>query len=223
MEFLEMRSSLLAELVCLGAGSAMAGEKPPLGEMDDFSLQFAADPQISPDGTQVAYVRRFADVMTDQFCSNLWLVSFDGKDHRPLTSSCRHDSSPRWSPDGKRLLYLSDQEGSAQLYVRWMDTGQTAKLTNLEQAPQSPDWSPDGSLISFVGFVPSEPKSIGKMPAAPKGAKWAEPAVVIDQLVYRFDRKGYIKPGFFHIFVMRPEPGTPRQVTKGDFHHGGSP
>src|SRR5262245_4977966 len=121
-----MRCTLLAALAYLSIQSAVAGEKPPLTEMDDFNLEFAADPQISPDGTQVAYVRRSADIMTDQFYSNLWLVSYDGRSHRPLTSGHRHDASPRWSPDGARLLFLSDEGGSTQLYVRWMDTGQTA-------------------------------------------------------------------------------------------------
>ena len=207
----------------LGCQAACGDELAALTEMDVFNLEYASDPQISPDGTRVVYVRRFADVMTDQYYSNLWIVGFDGADHRPLTTGHQQDTSPRWSPDGTRLVYLSDEHGSSQLYLRWMDTGQTAKLTNLQQAPQSPGWSPDGSLISFVGFVPSEPISIAKMPAAPKDAKWADPPMVIDQVIYRFDKKGYLKPGFFHVFVMPPEAGIARQVTRGDFHHGAFP
>lgn len=218
-----VRFKTLILLVILGTQFARGGEPTPLTDMDVFNLEYASDPQISPDGTRIVYVRRFADVMTDQFYSNLWIVGFDGSNHRPLTSGNRRDNSPRWSPDGTRLVYLSDEHGSTQIYLRWMDTGQTAKLTNVQQAPQSPIWSPDGSQISFVGFVPSEPISIAKMPAAPKDAKWAEPAMVIDQITYRFDKKGYLKPGFFHLFVMPAEPGTPQQLTSGNFHHGASP
>ena len=74
--------------LCIGvlAGWGFAAEKPGLSEMDVFQLEFVSDPQISPDGSRIAYVRRFADVMTDRFYSNLWVVSFDGSDHRPLTS-----------------------------------------------------------------------------------------------------------------------------------------
>lgn len=218
-----MKTAMVVMWIGLGCQVAWAGEIAPLNEMDVFNLEYASDPQISPDGARIAYVRRFADVMTDQYYSNLWIVDFDGANHRPLTTGHQHDSSPRWSPDGTKLLYLSDEQGSSQLYLRWVDTGLSAKLTNLQQSLQSPDWSPDGSLISFVGFVPSEPISIAKMPAAPKGAQWADPPMVIDQIMYRFDKKGYLKPGFFHLFVMPPEPGTPRQVTRGDYHHGASP
>src|SRR6266446_6731139 len=103
--------------------------------MDEFQLQLPTDPQISPDGKKIAYVRRFADSMTDKRYSNLWIINTDGTDHRPLTTGNRSDASPRWSPDGMRLAYLSDADGKQQLFVRWMDTGQTARITNLERAP----------------------------------------------------------------------------------------
>ena len=90
--------------------------------MDEFQLQIATDPQISPDGKKIVYVRRFADPMTDRRYSNLWIVNADGTDHRPLTTGNRNDASPRWSPDGARLAYLSDTDGKQQIYVRWMDT-----------------------------------------------------------------------------------------------------
>ena len=111
--------------------------------MDEFQLQLPTDPQISPDGKNIVYVRRFADPMTDRRYSNLWLVNSDGTNHRPLTSGNHNDASPRWSPDGTRLAYLSDTDGKQQLYIRWMDTGQTARITNLDQSPESIAWSPD--------------------------------------------------------------------------------
>ena len=63
------------------------------------------------------------DVMTDSGRSNLWIINTDGSDHRPLLSGRKSFSSPRWSPDGKRLAFVSGAEGSPQLYVRWMDSG----------------------------------------------------------------------------------------------------
>ena len=71
-----------------------------LTAMDEFQIQLATDPQISPDGKKIVYVRRFADSMTDKRYSNLWIINTDGTDHRPLTTGNRSDISPRWSPDG---------------------------------------------------------------------------------------------------------------------------
>ena len=87
--------------------------------LDVFQLEWASDPQISPDGEQVVYVRNFMDIMQDRRRSNLWIVNADGSEHRPLTSGTGNDTSPRWSADGKRLLYVAADD-SAQLYIRWM-------------------------------------------------------------------------------------------------------
>src|SRR5882762_9425206 len=119
-------------LGCLPAVTAAQDSSHTLTVMDEFQLQTAVDPQISPDGKKIVYVRRFADPMTDKRYSNLWVVNADGTDHRPISSGNRGDISPRWSPDGLRLAYLSDADGKQQIYVRWMDTGQTARITNLD-------------------------------------------------------------------------------------------
>ena len=194
----------------------------PLGILDVFNLQLATDPQISPDGKRIVYVRQFSDIMADQRHSNLWIIDADGSDHRPITTGNFNDSSPRWSPDGTQLLYISNRDGSPQIYRRWLDNGQTAKVTNLTSAPFGIGWSPDGKWISFTAHVPVTPKPLIEMPATPEGAKWAEPAKVIDKLVYRFNGAGYLKPGFEHLFVVPADGGTPRQISHGNFPHGGA-
>ena len=129
--------------------SASAGDKPDrLTALDVFTLQYAGDPQISPDGKRMVYVRQFSDVMSDKHYSNLWAISADGSEDRALTSGNYSDGSPRWSPDGTRIAYISDRDGKPQLYVRWMDSGQIASLTNLENAPSDIAWSPDGKRIA---------------------------------------------------------------------------
>lgn len=209
-------------LICVPSILAQSNK---LSINDVFNLELATDPQISPDGRRVIYVRQFADIMTDKRCSNLWIINFDGTDHRSLTTGNFTDTNPRWSPDGKQIIFISNRDqtpGSPpQIYRRWMDTGETAKISNLTQAPGGIAWSPDGKWISFTMLVPEPPASIIKMPASPEGAKWAEPAKVIDKLVYRFNGPGYLKPGYTHLFIVPSEGGTPRQVSSGKFQHGG--
>jgi acylaminoacyl-peptidase len=201
------------------AAPAPAGDR--ITDMDVFNLETANDPQMSPDGRRVIYVRAFSDVFTDRRYANLWIVDTDGGGHQPLTSGLRGDDMPRWSPDGTRVAYVSDQDGTAQVYVRWLDSGQTARLTNLGFPPAGLAWSPDGRQIAFTTFVPQEGLKVANMPAPPEGAKWADPPTVIDKLIYRFDQAGYLKAGFTHLFVVPADGGTPRRISSGDFQHGG--
>ncbi len=189
---------------------------------DVFELEVATDPQISPDGSQVVYVRRSNDIMSDRARSNLWIVDEDGGEHRPLLSGADSYFSPRWSPDGTRLAYVSAAEGRGpELYVRWMDTGQTALLSNLNHAPGRITWSNDGQQIAFTMLVDAETESLATPPAKPEGAQWAPGVTVIDELSYRFDGHGYLDPGYTHVFVIPSDGGTPRQITSGDFDHDG--
>lgn len=160
--------------------------------------------------------------MVDLRRTNLWIVQSDGTEHRPLTSGHRNDGSPRWSPDGKRLAYTSSIDGTSQLYVRWMDTGQVAKLTQLLRGPAGLSWSPDGKWLAFSMLVPAKKTPIATMPPKPRGAEWAKPPVVIEELRYRADGAGYLESGFRHIFVVPADGGTPRQLTDGDYQHGGT-
>jgi acylaminoacyl-peptidase len=226
---------LTAALLCAAAACAAPvpafpadpGAAPPrradrFTEMDLFDLEMASDPQIAPDGRGIAYVREFSDIFTDKSYSNLWLVSLDGSDHRPLTSGHQADDSPRWSPDGRRLAFVSDRDGTPQIYVLWLDSGQVGRLTNLGYPPSGLAWSPDGRQIAFATFVPTEPPKYADMPEPPENTDWAPSAAVIDTMVYRFDKAGYLKPGFTHLFVIPAEGGTPRQISSGDYQHGGA-
>ena len=223
-------AALLCGLAVLAASPARAGETDAMDmaadthlfkSADVFNLEFARDPQVSPDGRRIVYVRTSMDIMTDRPRGNLWIIDSDGANHRPLLSGRQGYGSPRWSPDGTRLAYISGEEGSPQLYVRWMDTGQTALITNLTQAPDGIAWSPDGRSIAFSMFVPKDTKPLAKAPAKPEGAEWAPPVKVIDTVVYRHDGEGYLESGFSHLFVVSAEGGTPRQLTDGDFDDGG--
>ena len=190
--------------------------------VDVFELEIAGDPQISPDGSLVVYTRLSNDIMTDRTRSNIWIIGTDGRGHRPLLSGTDSYTSPRWSPVGDRLAYVSSSEGRGpELYVRWMDTGQTALLSNLPTSPGAISWSPDGSQLAFTAHVKSEGPTLAKAPEKPEGAEWAPPVIVIDSLNYRADGRGYLEPGNTHVFVIPADGGTPRQITSGEFDHSG--
>lgn len=213
-------SLLFVIFVSVGLLSQVNAQSDYLTLENVFDLEYTSDPQISPDGNQVVYQRNFMDIMDDSRRSNLWIINTDGSRHRPLTSGNNNNFSPRWSPSGDRLLYASTQSGSSELYVRWMDTGESAKITNLTGSPGSLSWSPDGEHIVFTMFVPRDEKPLVSLPGKPEGAEWAAPANVIDDLEYRRDgSSGFVKEGYRHVFVIPAEGGTPRQITSGNYNH----
>lgn len=190
---------------------------------DYFNYERVSDPRISPDGTKIIYVRQFADIMTDKWYSNLWIINFDGKGNRPLTTGKHHETSPRWSPCGKQIAFISDKDGESQIYKHLLDTGQTVVLTSLQEEPHEISWSPDGKYIAFTCDVPSDPINIARLPEEPDDAEWAEEAKVIDRLHYRHDKIGYSAgENYRHIFVIPSEGGTARQISTGDFNHNGN-
>lgn len=193
-----------------------------LEPMDIFDIEFISDPQVSPDGQQIVYQRNFKDVMTDGNRSNLWLINFDGTENRPLTTGNRNDFSPRWSPDGKKVLYLSSSDGSVQMYLRWLDSDAEAKLTNLTSSPGNVQWSPDGKWIAFTMSVPYKDKPLVNLPQKPQGAEWTTPPKYIDKMKFKADGAGFLKDAYAHIFLLSADGGHARQLTTGDYNHGGN-
>ncbi len=181
-----------------------------------FDLEYAASPQISPDGKTVIYTRRSMDKFTDSVRSDLWSLDTRTGTHRPLISGEGSSSSVRWSPNGDRLIYLTSVDGRPSLRVRYHDTGKSFALAQLEQSPSAPVWSPDGQSIAFSMLVPSKAPSFATPVSMPEGSEWSKPVRVFDDLTIRFDGAGYLTPGSEHIFVVSAEGGTPRQVTFGD-------
>ncbi len=209
-----------AFLACsLGASDS----KPAFSNLDVFELEYADDPRISPDGKSIVYVRRGMDIMTDNSFGRLWILNSDGTGHRKLTSREVNESSPRWSPSGDRIAFASSTESGSEIYIYWVDTGQFGQITRLDGSPSGLSWSPDGTQIAFSLKVDGKKDELVKAPKKPKGAKWADPPRVTTLLKHERDGSGYIEPGFSHYFIVSAEGATPRRVTRGDFHHSGTP
>jgi Tol biopolymer transport system component len=164
-----MRKPFVITLLFLGLSFAVHAQvEPRLFSADDvFDLEYANDPRISPDGAQIVYERRANDIMTDNTVSNLWVVNVDGSNHRPLVSGTADASSPRWSADGERIAYVQATVNGTGIFVRWMDTGQTALLANLQKSPADLSWSPDGRWLAFVMSVPAKSEPIAEPRAKP--------------------------------------------------------
>lgn len=205
--------------------SASPGQTTPqtLQARDVFDLEWANQPELSPDGRQVVYQRNHYDIMSDRRRSHLWLIDLPSKQHRPLTSGSGTDGAAVWSPTGEAIAWTSARDGGNQIWLRWMDSGQTAVLTQLSEAPGNLAWSADGQQLAFTMRVPASTTALAKLPAKPKGAVWADEARLIDRLGYRADGAGYLEPGYTQVFVLPVEGGTPRQVTRGNFQHRGAP
>ncbi|MFK7935360.1 MAG: DPP IV N-terminal domain-containing protein, partial [Saprospiraceae bacterium] len=207
--------------VLLFAQSAAITTTATLEPMDVFDLEYVSSPQISPDGKRVIYARNFKDIMTDRNLSNLWIVNVDGSQHQPLTTGNQNDRSPIWTKDQNEIFYLSNQSGKTQIYRHWLNTGAASKLTNLQQSPSSLSLSPDEKWLAFSMNVAAKPSSLIKMPAPPKGAKWAAAPKYIDKMKYRADGSGFVKSQFRQIFILSTDGGTPRQLTDEPVNHGG--
>ena len=186
-----------------------------------MEMESIRSPMISPDGTQILFSRSWVDKMNDRSRSNLWIVDASGTRVRELTHGNWSDSSPVWSPDGTKIAFLSDRDGTTQIHVMWMDTREVAQLTHLQRTPSGLQWSPDGKMLAFSGFVP-DTKPILKvdMVNRPKGAMWASGAVIVDRLSWARDGRGPVPKGYNHIYVIDAElGGTPRMLTSGDYSH----
>jgi dipeptidyl aminopeptidase/acylaminoacyl peptidase len=200
------------------AQSAKLLDKETFLEMESLGA-----PSISADGRQIVFARTWIDKMKDQSRSNLWIVETDGTRVRELTRGGWRDSSPAWSPDATRIAFLSDRDGTNQLHVMYLDTGEVAQLTHLTRAPQGIRWSPDGKQIAFTQMIPdTEPILRVQLPERPRGAEWARGATLVDRLTWARDGTGPIEKGYTHVFVVDATlGGTPRQITDGTFSHSG--
>jgi dipeptidyl aminopeptidase/acylaminoacyl peptidase len=209
---------------------ALGQNKRNITEMDLFKFVWAADPQISPDGARVAFVRVWVNQKADRYDSALWIVPTNGGAARQLTAGPR-DTTPRWSPDGKTLAFIRAPEKDGrpqppQIFLLNFDGGEAQPLTDLARGVGSFEWSPDGKAMAFQSA--EEPKPMtedGEI--KDKAPERVSDVRVITKATYRFNGTGYLNPKIRgHVWTVSV-PTTlgatskPKQLTKGNFTESG--
>lgn len=213
-------------VTCVLAGHVQADNTAlptTLQYSDTFNLEYPASPQFTADGSSLIYERRSNDIMQDRTHNTVWQISLKDNAQRPLLAKAANIYQATLSPDSSMLAYVSDESGRAQLYVRYLATGQEAMLTNLTTSPGNLVWSHDGKQLAFTLFTEQKqaPLFTG-MPAKPDGANWAPTAKFIEKTSYRADGAGFLPNGFQQIYILPVTGGTPRQLTTGAYPNGGT-
>ena len=224
-----------------GASSAYA-EKRNITEKDLFDFVWIGDPQVSPDGLSVAFVRITVNEKKDGYNTSIWSVPIAGGEEPHQLTKADHDSVPRWSPDGKFLLFLRATEKNGkpeppQLAILPMAGGDSFVFTDLPKGTATPGWAPDGKTIAFTSETNAEDlakqekkkskeeesKKAGSGNASAGTDEHESDVRVITRAIYRVDNEGYLDPKHpTHIWLVAAPPSAnekvkPRQLTTGRF------
>ncbi|HUA72781.1 MAG TPA: S9 family peptidase [Solirubrobacteraceae bacterium] len=181
---------------------------------DAFRLKTASDPDLSPDGRRVAFVVSAADEQEDRLRSSIWVAALDGSSAARSFTAGPTDTSPRWSPDGRWLAYISVTEGQpedAHVRLAPLDGGVPSRLGDLPGPVSQIAWSPDSTRLVVVCRV-------GAPDRANAGAVERNAPRVVRGLAARLDGIGW-QDGRRHLFLVEVDGGSARQLTRGEYDH----
>lgn len=204
-----------ATALLLNAGLLRAADPRPLSVDDLFALKTVGSPVLSPDGAQVAYTVRSMDLKKDTSDSDIYLIPTAGGDPVRLTTSPKAETSPKFSPDGKWIAFLSSREGDkSQVWLLPRSGGEAFRLTELKTGVDSFAWSPDSKKLALVVSDPDPDEPQGDAKTDDK--KTAKP-IVTKRIQFKRDGAGYLREIRSHIHIFDIDRKTSVQITSGPY------
>lgn len=196
---------ILALFLIVYGPFALAQTKPGITAEDYLSFEFISDPQISPDGQWVAYTVATIDPKANKRVSRIWIASVDGTHPTvPFTGDTTSSTSPRWSPDGRFLAFLSARDGGrAQIWLLSRNGGEARRVSNLENGASSFEWSPDGTRFACLTRT------------GPPASKTSD-VRHYTHISYKFNDTGYFDEKRSHIAIVDVRTGAAKQITDGE-------
>jgi dipeptidyl aminopeptidase/acylaminoacyl peptidase len=209
--------ALSVAVLLLLISPGLSAQKKPLTFEDFIRIKRVADPQVSPDGTQVAYVVTEMDHERNSSNSDIWVIPFKGGEARRLTTSPKSDSHPRWSPDGKTLAFTSSRSGTPQIWLLGLDGGEARQLTRIAAGASGVEWSPSGTHLVFLSSVfPDAPDAESNARMLKQQAEDPVKAQIFNQLLFRH-WNSWRDGRRSHLFVIPAAGGEAVDVSPGDF------
>lgn len=203
-----------ALMAAVPAAKAQHDQRRPITFKDLISMNRVSDPQISPDGQWIAYTVATPDLDANKTSRNIWIVPVSGGAARQLTRG-GSDMRARWSPDGKRLAFLSSRDGAQQVYTIWLEGGEASRLTSLSTGADNELWSPDGKTVAFVSSVyPDCHDDACNSARDSEKEKSKMKARVYDRLLFRHWTEWWDGKRS-HLFVVTAAGGKPKDLTEG--------
>lgn len=205
-------------ILCLFLFSVSSFSETRAITFDDFILlKRLSDPQISPDGKLIAFVVTVMDKETNRGNSDIWIVPIEGGEARRLTSSLQADMNPRWSPDGKKIAFISTREGKPQIWLIDPSGGEATALTNISTGATGVIWSPQGTHLAFISSVfPECADEDCNRKKLEEQEKSKVKARLYDELLFRH-WNSWSDGTRSHLFIMSLDGGKLLDLTPGDF------